>query len=78
MKMDDDVVLLSSEHFSHPGSYGGLYEGDVVVVPLNGGHGDPPGQVASVVAGGGKDDPLLSGDVLAYISSTPVVLRRPR
>ena len=41
--------------------------GDRVVVPLDGGHG--------VVAGGGKGDPLLGGDVL--VSPTPAVLRRP-
>ena len=30
---------------------------------LDGGRGDRPGQVLGVVAGNGKDGPLLSGDV---------------
>ena len=34
-----------------------------MVHPLDGGHGDHPGQVLYVVGGGGEDDPLLSGDV---------------
>ena len=42
-------------------------EGVSVVVPL----------VLGMVAGGGEDDPLLSGDVLVYISPTPVVSWQP-
>jgi hypothetical protein len=34
----------------------GLGEGDGVIVPLDGGHGDPPAQVLGVVAGGGEDE----------------------
>jgi hypothetical protein len=52
-------------------------EGVSVVVPLDGGHGNYPVQVLGMVAGGGEDDPLLSGDVLVYISPTPVVSWQP-
>ena len=58
-------------------SCGGLDDGGSIVVPLDGGQGDRPGQVLGMVAGSGEDDPLLSGDVLLSISPTPVVLRRP-
>ena len=58
-------------------SLGGLDDGDSVIVPLDGGHGDRPSQVLGVVAGGNKDDPLHSGNVSVYISPTPVVLRQP-
>ena len=34
----------------------------------DGGHADHPGQVLSMVVGGGEDDPLLNGGVLIYIS----------
>ena len=34
-----------------------------MTVPLAGGPGNRPGQVLVVVAGGGEDCPLLSGDV---------------
>ena len=54
-------------------SCGGLDEDVSVVVPLDGCHGDLPGQVVSVVAGGGEDNPRLSGGVLVYISPTSVV-----
>ena len=43
---------------------------------LGGGHGDRPSQVLGVVAGCGEDDPLLSGDVLVYISPTQVNSRQ--
>ena len=36
-----------------------------VTVPQGGGHCNRPGQVLGVVAGGGEDCPLLSGDVLS-------------
>ena len=52
-------------------SCGSLDDGDSVIVPLDGGHGDHPGQVLGVVAGGGEDDPLLSGDVFCSVSPTP-------
>ena len=45
-----------------------------VVVHLEGGHGDLPGQVPGVVAGGGGDDPPLGGRVLPSISPTPALL----
>ena len=47
------------------------------MVPLDGGHGNYPVQVLGMVAGGGEDDALLSGDVLVYISPTPVVSWQP-
>ena len=37
------------------------------IVTLGGGHADRPVQVLGVVAGGGEDDPLLSGPRL-YLS----------
>ena len=40
------------------------------MVPQDGGHGDCPGQVLDFVAGGGKDDPLLSGDS-SFLSLPP-------
>ena len=58
-------------------SLGGLDDSDSVVVPLDGGHTDRLGQVLGVVAGGSKDDPLLSGDVPVCIIPIPVVSRRP-
>ena len=45
-----------------------------VVAPLDGSHGDRPGLVPDLAAGGGEDDPLLSGDVDVAISPNPVVL----
>ena len=45
----------------------------VTVAPLDGGHSDRPGQVLGVVAGDGKDDTLLSGDVLLSISPNPAL-----
>ena len=38
--------------------------GDLVCAPLDEGHGDRPGPVPELAAGGGRDDPLLSGDSL--------------
>ena len=73
---EDEVLSL---YLSLPPklSLGGLDDGDSVIVPLDGGHGDRPSQVLGVVAGGNKDDPLHSGNVSVYISPTPVVLRQP-
>ena len=72
------AVMWSFLSLPPQSSCGGLNEGDNVVIPLDGGHSDQLGQVLGVVAGGGEDDPLLSGDVLVYISPTPVVSRWPR
>ena len=57
---------------------------DSLDFPLDGDHGERPGQVISAVAGGdedepllsgdGEDDPLLSGAILLSISSTPALL----
>ena len=46
---------------------GGLYGGDVVVVPLDGGHGERSGQVLSLVADGGEDDDTAK---LALVTSS--------
>ena len=51
-----------------------LDDGDSFAVPLDGGHGDCPGQVLSLVGGGSEDNPLLSEDVLLSISLTPAPL----
>ena len=57
-------------YLSHPSwPFDSLGDGDSIVVHLNGGHGDRPGQVPDLVAGGGEDDPLLKGDLL--FSSLP-------
>ena len=40
---------------------GSLSDCDHAVAPLDGGHGDRPGLVPDSAAGGGEDDPLLSG-----------------
>ena len=58
-------------------SFGGVYDGDSVVVPLGRGHTDRTGQILGIVAGGGEDDPPLSGDVLVNISHTQVDSRQP-
>ena len=73
------VVMCPSLSLPPQSSCGGLDEGDniVDVVPLDGGHGDHLDQVLGMVAGGGKDYPLLSGDVLVYISPTTVASRWP-
>ena len=63
-------------YLSHPGSCGGLDEGNTVAVPLDWGHGDHPGQFRVVVAGGDEDDPLLV--MSSYIYLLPVVLWWPR
>ena len=54
------MAISSSLSLPPQSSFGGLVEGDSAAVPLDGAHGDHPGQVLGVVAGGGKDDPLLS------------------
>ena len=54
-----------------------LDEGGDVAVPLEGGHGNHPGLVLGVVAGGGEDGPLLSGNVGVAISPTPRTTTRP-
>ena len=52
-------------YLSHPSRpFNSLGDGDSIIVPLDGGHGDRPGQVPDLVAGGGEDDPLLKGDSL--------------
>ena len=57
--------------------FDGLDDGESVVVPLDGGHIDCPGQVPGMVAGGGEDDSLLGGAVFVSISPTPAVSWRP-
>jgi hypothetical protein len=47
------VVMSSSISLPPQSSRGGLDEGDNVVEPLDGGHGDCLGRVPGVVAGGG-------------------------
>ena len=73
------LLVVLSLYLSLPpqSSLSSLDDGDSVVVPLDGGHGDRPGQVLGVVAGGSEYDPLLSGYVPVYISPTPVVSRQP-
>ena len=65
------LVVIPTFYHSHSScttdSLGG---GDSVVKPQDGGHGDCPGRVLDSVAGGGKDDPLLSGDPL-FLSLPP-------
>ena len=57
-------------YVSHPSCpFDSLGDGDCVVLPLDGGHGDRPGQVPDLVAGGGEDDPFV-------VSLSPLVLRR--
>ena len=69
------AVVRRMIHFLVGSCCGGLDEGDSVVVPLDGGHSDRPGQVLGVVGSdGGEDDPLLSGDILLSISPTPALL----
>ena len=87
-RMSHFLVVMSSYLSLPPQSFcSGLDEGDSVAVPLDGGHGNPIGQVPGVVAGGGGDDPplggsvgedepLLSGSVLLSIPPTPVVLQQ--
>ena len=60
------MVRLLSSVLSLPPRYsiGGLGGGDSVVVPLDGDRADLPGPVLNLVAGGGEDDPLHSGDSL--------------
>ena len=74
---DKDDPLLSGNMFPPvfptPVVLRDLDEGDNVAVPLEGGHGDHPSLVLGIVAGGGEDGPLLSGDVNVAISHTPVV-----
>ena len=41
-----------------------------MAVLVGGGHGNRPGQVLGVVAGGGEDCPFLSGDVLSHPRSS--------
>ena len=49
-------MMFSSLSLPPQMSRDGLGEGDGVIVPLDGGHGDPPAQVLGVVAGGGEDE----------------------
>jgi hypothetical protein len=50
------VVMSLSLSLSPQSSCSGLHEDVRVVLP-----GDHPGQVLSMVVGGGEDDPLLNG-----------------
>ena len=73
------LLVVLSLYLSLPpqSSLSSLDDGDSVVVPLDGGHTDRLGQVLGVVAGGSKDDPLLSGDVPVCIIPIPVVSMWP-
>ena len=52
-------------YLSHPSRpFDSLGDDDSVVLPLDEGYRDRPGQVPDLVAGGGEDDPLLKGDLL--------------
>ena len=68
------VVIFSYLSLPPQSSCSRLDGGDRVVVPLDGGHSELPGQVLGVLAGGGKDYPLLGGGVLPYISPTTALL----
>ena len=55
-------------YLSHPSrACGGLDGVGSVVAPQDGGHGNRPSEVLGIVAGGGKDGPLLSGDVVSSL-----------
>ena len=69
----DDLLLSEDSSFlSLPpqSSLGGPSDSDRVVTPLDGGHDDRPVLVPDSAAGGGEDDPLLSGDSL-FLSLRP-------
>ena len=57
-------MILSSPVYR---SFDSLSGSDSVVVPQDGGHGDCPSPVLDLIAGGGEDDPLLSGDSLSLL-----------
>jgi hypothetical protein len=69
------VVAAPSLYLSHPSHLlDSVDGGGSIVVPLDGSHGNLPGQVLCVDAGDGQNDSFLSGDVLLSISSTLALL----